>query len=246
MVSNAPYPMSKELEKRCPFLGINVEWLLEHSISLLTVVAVLAMSLWLTNRLKVRWIPAIIFSIANSLWGLLAMRGLAIVEAGFDISRAANLRIYGATFAIPALYYVSAKLFKRKPADFFDACTVILMFDLFLGRLNCIFAGCCEGCILKGSIRWPIRELELLYYIVMMIIFGVRVYKKKTSGEVYPIYMISYGILRLIIEPFRVEYDALGAVHFGTIWSVISIIMGLSIYYTQQEKIKRKMGVQKK
>ena len=232
--------------ERCIFLGISVEWLLEHSILLLTVVAVFAMSLWLTNRLKVRWIPAIIFSIANSVLGLLAMRGLAIVEAGFDISRAANLRIYGATFAIPALYYVSAKLFKRKPADFFDACTVILMFDLFLGRLNCIFAGCCKGCILKGSIRWPIRELELLYYIVMMIIFGVRVYKKKTSGEVYPIYMISYGILRLIIEPFRVEYDALGAVHFGTIWSVISIIMGLSIYYTQQEKIKRKKGVQKK
>ena len=58
--------------------------------------------------------------------------------------------------------------------------------------------------------------------------------------------MITYGALRFVLECFRVEYGALGAVHFGTIWSVISIIMGLSIYYTQQEKIKRKKGVQKK
>ena len=58
--------------------------------------------------------------------------------------------------------------------------------------------------------------------------------------------MITYGALRFVLEWFRVEYDALGAVHFGTIWSVISIIVGLSIYYTQQEKIKRKKGVQKK
>ena len=246
MAHTVPYPTGETTRKDVLFLSISVEWLLEHSIPLLTVVAVLAMSLWLTNRLKVRWIPAIIFSIANSVLGLLAMRGLAIVEAGFDIGRAANLRIYGATFAIPALYYVSAKLFKRKPADFFDACTVILMFDLFLGRLNCIFSGCCVGCILKGSIRWPIRELELLYYVVMMIIFGIRVYKKQTSGEVYPIYMVSYGILRLIIEPFRVEYNSLGVIHFGTIWSVLSIIIGLSIFFAQQEKQTKKRRVKKK
>lgn len=58
--------------------------------------------------------------------------------------------------------------------------------------------------------------------------------------------MITYGALRFVLELFRVEYGALGPVHFGTIWSVISIIVGLSIYYTQQEKIKRKKRVQKK
>lgn len=164
------------------------------------------------------------------------MRGLAIVEAGFNVSRAANLRIYGATFVIPVLYYVAAKIFHRKPVEFFDTCTVILMFDLFLGRLNCILSGCCAGRILAGAFRWPIRELELVYYIVMMIGFGIKVYKGKTSGEVYPMYMISYGILRLIIEPLRVEYDSLGEIHFGTIWSIISILIGLSVYWTQKEK----------
>lgn len=96
-----------------------------------------------------------------------------------------------------------------------------------------------------GSIRWPIRELELLYYIAMMIYFGIKVYKGKTSGEVYPIYMVSYGVLRLIIEPLRVEYDSLGAIHFGTIWSILSIIIGLSIYWSQKEETKKRRRKEK-
>ena len=167
------------------------------------------------------------------------MRGLAIVEAGFDVSRAANLRIYGATFVIPFLYYMASKAFHRRPAEFFDTCTVILMFDLFLGRLNCMLSGCCVGRVLTGSLHWPIREFELLYYIAMIIVFGIKVYKGKSSGEIYPIYMISYSILRLVIEPFRVEYDSLGPIHFATVWSLLSLCIGAGIYFELRKREKR-------
>ena len=44
------------------------------------------------------------------------------------------------------------------------------------------------------SVRWPTRELELVFYIILLIVL----YRKNRSvshkGEIWPIYMIIWGI----------------------------------------------------
>ena len=73
--------------------------------------------------------------------------------------------------------------------------------------------------------RVPTRALELLFYLIFIIITADKIYKNKTSGYVYPIYMLSYGVFRFIIEFMR-ESDANSALHIGHIWSIISISVG--------------------
>ena len=60
---------------------------------------------------------------------------------------------------------------------------------------------------------------------IFIILTADKIYKDKTSGYVYPIYMLSYGIFRFIIEFMR-EANSHSVLHIGHIWSIISILVG--------------------
>lgn len=225
-------------------------WIQQHVLLMFAIGIIICNFIWLVvcrKTLNIKWYAALIIAILHDIVGYTAMRLLAIIEAGGDISKAANMRLFGAVFLLPLLYYAWARFFRHKTSLIMDAAAICLTIGLIFGRFDCLVGGCCMGVRLPfGGLRWPLREIELIYYSIFLLYYCPRIHQGKTHGEVYPIFMITYGALRFVLELFRVEYDALGAVHFGTIWSVISIIVGLSIYYTQQEKIKRKKGVQKK
>ena len=72
---------------------------------------------------------------------------------------------------MPAAYWLGAKLTKRPYCKVCDVFTPCMLFTLMCARVNCIVAGCCSGLVIPGThFHFPTRELEILYYIVMLIL----------------------------------------------------------------------------
>lgn len=194
----------------------------------------------------------LITSILHTIVGVVCVKVFAIVETGFNFENAGNMSIYGAIFFLPIFYYIGSKIFKKDMAVIFDVFTICVLATLICARFNCIFSGCCLGrCVMENSsITWPTRELEIVFYIILILILKKQVYKGKTKGEAFPIYMIAYGIFRFIIEWFRVgEAVIFGVFHRAHLWSLVSILIGcLVLVYVIPKKQKntyRKRGVKR-
>jgi prolipoprotein diacylglyceryltransferase len=103
--------------------------------------------------------------------------------------------------------------------------------SLFLQRVCCLIAGCCQGNLIPGTeMRWPTRELELVFYVLLFVYF-LRKEKSETfiKGSLFPILMISYGTFRFLEEGFR-EADGTSFAHMAHLWSILAIIIGVCIY----------------
>ena len=220
-------------------------WGKEHALLIFAIAIILFNFAWLLlcrKQLNLKWYVALAIAILHDIVGYTAMRLLAIIEVGGDISKAANMRLFGAVYLLPLLYYLVAKLLKKKNAVVMDVAAICLTIGLVFGRLDCLVGGCCKGVIFFGlsPIRWPLREIELVFYVFFLIHYGRKILNEQTHGEVYPVFMIQYGALRFILEWFREEYTtSFGIFHLAHIWCVISFAIGLSIYVELQAKAKK-------
>lgn len=226
-----------------------VFWIQQHVLLMFAIGIIICNFIWLMScgkKLNMKWYVALLIAILHDIVGYSAMRLLAIIEVGGDISKAANMRLFGAVFLLPAFYYFGAKLFKRNVAYVMDISAVCLTIGLVFGRFDCLVGGCCAGMQFPiGSLHWPLREIELLYYALFLLYYCPRIHRGNTHGEVYSVFMMTYGALRFILEWFRVEYTtSIGAFHLAHIWALLCFMLGVSIYGALIEK--RKKGGRKK
>lgn len=225
-------------------MPVTISWLQNNALYLLLALGTIFNISWLFNfqdRLKMKWWAILIISVLHTVYGVLTVKVFAFAEAGFDSSSLGNMSIFGGVFLMPLAYFLGAKLFKRKPSEVFDIFTICMMFTLMCARINCIISGCCKGCLIFGSetARWPTRELEVVFYIVLLIIFGRRIKRNESHGELYPAYMFLYGIFRFITEFFRVSERSAGIFHLSHLWALISFGLGVSLYYELKSKNKK-------
>ena len=191
------------------------------------------------DRLRFKWYIAAPLAILHTIVGVAAVLAFAQLEHIGQSVPFGTLSLFGAIFVLPLFYFLLAKLSKRRMADVFDVFTVSMVFTLLCARVNCLFAGCCLGKLLSGTdgVRWPTRELELVFYAVILAVFIARLWKKKSCGELFPLYMVCYGVFRFVIEFFREAVPATDSpLHISHLWAALSACIGLSIYY----EIKRK------
>lgn len=144
-----------------------------------------------------------------------------------------NLRIYGPIYVMWAAYLLPCKLLRGDPKASVDICTPGLIISLISIRINCFYQGCCVGLMIPGSnMRYPIRELEIVFQIILLIWFARKVLQKKYDGTLYPLYMICYGVLRFLYEFFREPENLFfGTIHAPHVWSLISIVAGIAAYW---------------
>jgi len=217
-------------------------FLMRRTLLLCIILGVVIMSVWwlkFQKKLRMKWYMAPIFSILHFLAGLVLMKFWALVEVGFVWEKSVSMRLFGAAFFLPPLYYFGAKLSKRDAILVMDISAVCNLIGLFVGRVNCMMAGCCEGFLINDNLRWPLREIEMIYCVIFVLYFWQRIYKQKTNGSALPIMLISYGALRFVLEWFREEYTGeLGFLHLAHIWSLIAIVEGCIMYYWIMKKNK--------
>ena len=185
----------------------------------------------LRKRLDMPWYAAIPLAILSTVYGVLTAKVFAFLEAGINTDSFGNMRLFGVVFFMPLAYWLGAKLSKRSYREVFDVFTPCIIFTFMCARINCIVSGCCIGLPIPGmnGVRFPTREAEILFYIILLICLCPRVLKGKYRGQAYPIYMISYGAFRFVEEFFR-SADTSSVFHSAHIWALIALIIGISIY----------------
>ena len=217
-----------------------------HSLFFFAILIVIGNFIWLMcfrRKLRLNWKSALIIAILHDIVGYSAMRLLALVEVGGDFDKAVNMRLFGAIFVLPLLYYFVAKKIGVNIGTVMDIAAICLVIGLICGRLNCLCAGCCVGSRLSfaSNISWPLREMELLFYFGFLMLFCKRIHRGRTFGQVYPVFMMAYGGIRFLMEWVRVEYTTrVGLFHLAHIWALISFCAGTSIYLEMLERKRRR------
>jgi phosphatidylglycerol---prolipoprotein diacylglyceryl transferase len=106
------------------------------------------------------------------------------------------------------------------------------------GRMGCFFNGCCYGkpCALPWAVTFPpphimagvpLHPTEIYEALGNLVIFaGLSLFyrHKRFDAQVWWLYVLSYGVLRLLVEFFRGDYDTF---YFGvlTIGQIVAITM---------------------
>ena len=203
-------------------------------------------SVWLIllrKRLKIAWYAAILIAIAHTVYGVLTVTSFAFLESGFDKDSFGNMSLFGAVFLMPLAYWLGAKISKRPLKEVFDIFTPCMVFTLMCARINCILSGCCLGLPIPGlnGVRFPTREAEIVFYIILLVLLCPRIWKGGLQGRVYPIYMIGYGTFRFFIEFLR-ESDSTVLFHRAHLWAIITLILGISIYAEMKYSKNKEKG----
>lgn len=220
-------------------------WLSDHALILLLGCGTLFNVYWLhrcRERLHLRWLSVLLLSVLHTVLGVLSVKVFALFETG-DFS---NMSLFGGVFFMPLFYWGVAKLAKQKAADVFDVFTICLVFTLMCARLNCIISGCCLGVHIPieglTHLRFPTRELELIFYVLLLSRLWRKVVTGSARGMIYPIYMISYGIFRFVTETLRFSDRTDSILHVSHLWALLSLGIGISIYGELQKKEKKTGG----
>ena len=142
---------------------------------------------------------------------------------------------YGVYIIAPLLLLL---IFRRERGFVFDDFAIYASLSLIFQRIRCITAGCCMGkTVGSGAFRWPVREAEIIFYLIVLILF---VSKRRTGnktvnsryleikGMLFPLLMICYGCLRFLLEFLR-EGGSASIFHMAHLWSLLTVIAGLGI-----------------
>lgn len=220
-------------------------WLTDHALILLLGCGTLFNVYWLhrcRERLHLRWPSVLLLSVLHTVLGVLSVKVFALFETG----NFSNMSLFGGVFFMPLFYWGVAKLAKQKAADVFDVFTICLVFTLMCARLNCIISGCCLGAHIPieglTHLRFPTRELELLFYVILLSRLWRKVLSGSARGMIYPIYMIAYGIFRFVTETLRFSDRTDSILHVSHLWALLSLGIGISIYGELRKKEKKTGG----
>ena len=220
-------------------------WLTDRALFILLGCGTLFNVYWLhrcRERLHLRWLSVLLLSVLHTVLGVLSVKVFALFETGnFSI-----MSLFGGVFFMPLFYWGVAKLAKQKAADVFDVFTICLVFTLMCARLNCIISGCCLGAHIPieglTHLRFPTRELELLFYVLLLSRLWRKVLSGSARGMIYPIYMIAYGIFRFVTETLRFSDRTDSILHVSHLWALLSLGIGISIYGELRKKEKKTGG----
>ena len=217
-----------------------VYWIGSHTIVPMLAISTVFTAFWLIRlreRLRISRLEAVVLSVLHVMIGIVAVSLFAFLEDPKGYSLGVQ-SLFGGVFFMPPVYWAWAKSTKRDCRAVFDAFAISLIFTLMCARANCLVAGCCLGKVISGTngLLWPTREMELLFYIVMLVIYLPKVLNGKTHGEIYPRYMLCYGIFRFVVESFR---SGNGWFHLSHIWAILSLCVGAGFLLEHNSKRKR-------
>lgn len=141
-----------------------------------------------------------------------------------------GLSLFGSVFLIPMLMPMVGRLFRLHPGQATDICGPCAAVMLGFVRAGCYYSGCCGGWLMQfgeRSFRWPTQIVEsvgafaILGWLLQMEEDG------KHQGKLYPLFLISYGGLRFIVEFFRdTAKPWLGLAH-GQWFGLVAILIGI-------------------
>ena len=179
--------------------------------------------------------------------------GAGITAMGGFLGGAAT---FVAVYFVAGKFYFKGKfagLHKREFEKIFCVAPLCIVIAHAFGRIGCLMAGCCHGEFVSKT-EWVIGTVprytyssathttsfsgyyvatqlfEALFLFALFAVLSV-LYFKKYRRLTMPVYLVAYGIWRIIIEIFRTDYrgaEILGL--YPSQWqSIVFIILGIAV-----------------
>lgn len=217
-----------------------VEFIVEHRLALCVLLGIITGIPIIWNRreklgITKKW-QAVPVSIVFQLTSVVTTTLFARFEGLLFPASDRKLAMYGIFFLTTPAIMLFAKLFKRDGLKALDVLAVYGSVAMMFMRLDCSFAHCCDGYAIAGtSFYWPTAQAELVFFLIMYFVLLKREKQGASKGTQYFLVMASYAVFRFVIEWLRVTpWNTL--LHPGHLWSVISFIIGISVYYELMKK----------
>ena len=165
----------------------------------------------------------IVLTVWLTITGVLGTMILAYIESG----KFGGTSFYGAVLMVPVLI-MPAMLMKITHKDILNLCAPAECAMLLVMRFDCLDKGCCFGKYLpKLGFQFPSQIAEMIVALAVMIVL-IRMHRKNPQIQLYPWYMIMYGVLRFCIQGLR--YGGTNpwilGLSVGHFWSLVSITIG--------------------
>lgn len=209
-------------------LGIPIYWFMLLTGFVITIV----MSIFRRNYYKISKAKAIVLPVIFLLIGIIGGKVMYLLEnfsyVKINEIKLDGMSLYGAIYLIFLIIPVIAKCSKIKIRILYDYFTSMILVILSSVRMGCFFNGCCGANIIwKNNIPiiLPVQLFEVICDLVILDICLKIEKKKMEKGYLFPIFMISYGICRFLLEFLRKTPKETLFMSHGQIFSIISIVL---------------------
>lgn len=109
-----------------------------------------------------------------------------------------------------------------------DRFAVVVPAAILLGRVGCLFGGCCGGVSMPGGWLWPAVPAEMGFNACAIVVLWVLRKKGWLAGQHFHLYLMTYGAFRFAHEFLRgTEKPFFGGVVSGyQITSLLLVVVG--------------------
>ena len=165
-------------------------------------------------------------------------------EQGFDLGGGITFigGLIGGVATFLIIYFIFRKKLSGNLMQLLPLAPSCITIAHAFGRVGCAFAGCCYGLETDsviamynhGAWRIPVQLYEALFLFILCAVLLV-LYMKKDFKHTLPVYLVTYGIFRFVIEYFR--GDERGKL-FGSdiispsqFWSLVMVVIGVGLFF---------------
>ena len=197
----------------------------------LTIIGLGALAMYASMLLRKKQFPQVeiwkmtILTVWLTITGVLGTMILAYIEMG----KFGGTSFYGAVLLVPILI-MPMMLIKITYRDILNLCAPAECAMLIVMRFDCLDKGCCFGRYLPQlGFQFPNQIAEMVVSAVIMIAL-IRMHTKNRQVQLYPRYMIMYGVCRFVLNGFRyggTDPWILG-ISQGHFWSLVSVTLGVT------------------
>lgn len=179
---------------------------------------------------------SVLFTILLTCVGVAGAKLLFTLENGLQTWD--GVSFFGSVFLIPPVMSMVGLLFRQRPSQTLDLCAPCVAIMIACLRIGCFLTGCCGGRLVWiGNIpfSWPTQTMESIGDIVILIWLLQQEEAENARGKLYPFLMISYSIMRFLLEFLRDTPKDWLLMSHGQWFSLSAIAVGL-IWLTTQKR----------
>ena len=145
----------------------------------------------------------------------------------FEVGSWGNISYYGSVFFVPILMIPFSRIIRYNYCFLMDYCAPCGIAAIAVGKIHCKLNGCCAGRILwynasGEAVLFPSQLTEMTVAFIILFFLLHLEYKETHQGKLYPIFLISYGSTRLILNYFRDTDLVFGFIPTAGILSLIA------------------------
>ncbi|MEK7951398.1 prolipoprotein diacylglyceryl transferase [Luteolibacter soli] len=120
-----------------------------------------------------------------------------------------------------------------------DRFALLLPVPLILGRIGCLYAGCCLGIECSFG-RWPAVEVEIGFQVLALVALLVMKARRWQTGQHFHLYLMAYGLFRFGHEFLRATPKPFGGLS-GYQLIALATVIAAGVAYRRRRGIAQEV-----